>query len=71
MLEADDVLWYELKSQRCSEGPVAEDVQIFVEVAQPRRQCDRLNAGVFRALGENRLYGVSGGVGVARDIEPT
>ena len=51
MQEARDVLWYELKPQACSEGIDPEDVQIFVEVPQPRRQRDRFNADLFRALG--------------------
>ena len=50
MQEAGDVLRCELKPQRCSEGVETEDVQIFVEVAQPRRQRDRFDAGGFRAL---------------------
>ena len=70
MQEAVDVLRYELKPQRCSEGVEAEDMQIFVEVAQPRRQRDRFDAGSFCALSQNRLHGISGGVGVAGDIEP-
>ena len=71
MQEAGDVLRYELKPQRCSEGFETEDMQIFVEVAQPRRQRDRFDAGSFRALSQNRLHGISGSVGVAGDIEPT
>ena len=71
MQEAGDVLWYELKPQRCSEGFETEDMQIFVEVAQPRRQRDRFNAGSFRTLIKDRLHGISGSVGVAGDIEPT
>ena len=68
MQEAGDVLRYELQPQRCPEGLEAEDVQIFVEVAQPRRERDRFNAGVFCALGESRLYTISGGVGTMDEL---
>jgi hypothetical protein len=52
--KGDDVLWYEFKPERCSEGLETEDLQIFVEVAQPGRQRDRFNAGSFRALRKGR-----------------
>ena len=71
MQQTDDVLWYELKPQRCAEGFEAKDVQIFVEIAHPRRQRNRFNAGLYRALRENRLYGISGSIVIAGDIEPT
>lgn len=68
MQQTDDVLWYELKPQRCAEGFEAKDVQIFVEIAHPRRQRNRFNAGLYRALRENRLYGISGSIVIAGDI---
>ncbi|SPP92680.1 protein of unknown function [Bradyrhizobium vignae] len=71
MQEARDVLWYELKPQAYSDGIDPEEVQIFVEVPQPGRQRDRFNADGFRSLRENRLYGISGGIVIAGDIEPT
>ena len=37
MQEANDVLWHKLKPQGRSEGIETEDMQIFVEVGQPRR----------------------------------
>ena len=69
--EAVDILWYELNPHCCQEGIAAEDVQIFVEVAQPRRQRDRFNASNFRALRQNCLHRISGGIAVASDVEPT
>ena len=68
MQEADDVLWYELKPQRCSERLEAEDVQIFVEVAQPGRQRDRFDAGGFRALSERVTCTASPAASASRAI---
>src|ERR1700757_5517015 len=54
--EAVDVLRRELNPQCCSESVKAEDVQIFVEVAQPWRQGNRLDAGGCCALRQNGFY---------------
>ncbi len=48
--EAGDVFRCELNSQCCLEGVEAEDVQIFVEVTEVRRQCDRFDADGLCAL---------------------
>ena len=67
--ESGNVLRYKLNPQCCAESIEAEDVQIFVEVAQPRRQRDRFNASSFRAA-SNCLHRISGGIVVASDVEP-
>src|SRR5260370_30191483 len=69
--EAVDILRCELYPQRCSESVKAEDVQIFVEVAQPWRQGNRLDACGSCALRKSDLYCVPGRIGVAGDIEAT
>jgi hypothetical protein len=46
-------------------------MQVIVEVAHPRRQGKRLNARSFGAFGQCRERHVTGGIGVAHDVEPT
>ena len=50
--EARDVLRRELDPQGRPQRVDAERAQIVVEVAEPRRQCDRLDPGRFGALGQ-------------------
>ena len=46
-------------------------MQVFVEVAGPRRQGKRLDARSFGTFGQCRERRVTRGIGVARDVEPT
>ena len=45
--------------------------EILVEIAQPRRQGDRFDAGRLCAVRQTRLHHVAGGISIAGDIEPT
>ena len=56
------------KAARSSSRP--KRAQILVEVAEPGRQCDRLDAGRLCTFGQSRHRRVTGGIGVAGDIEP-
>ena len=47
-----------------------ERAQVFVEIAKPRRQFDRLDAGCFDALRERRHRRISGRVHIVSDVEP-
>ena len=52
--ESKDVLRRELDADGRPKRVDAERAQILVEVAEPGRQCDRLDIGRFRASGQHR-----------------
>jgi len=60
----------ELDAQRGPKRAEAECTQVLVEVAQPRRQGERLNARCCGAFGQGCERHVACGVGVARDVDP-
>ena len=69
--EPGDILRRKLNPQGCSEGIETKDMQIFVEVAQPRQQRDRFNTGVGCALCQNGVHHIPSYIGIAGDVEPT
>ena len=71
MQETGNILRRKLNPQGCSEGIETKDTQIFVKVAQPRRQRDRFNTGVGCALCQNGVHPIPGGIGIAGDVETT
>jgi hypothetical protein len=69
--ESRHVLRGKLHAQGCSKMIHAQTAEVFVEIAQRRRQRERLDPGGLRPVGQGRRRQVASWVVVAHDIKPS
>ena len=67
--ESGDILRDELDSQSRPEIVEPEVPEVFVEVAECRREHNRLDPGRSCPLGQGCRHGIAGGIAILSDIE--